>query len=218
MNTLFSFLVNEDNGLTTAGYVVSAIIIFLLIILASLLAGNKRKIGVKELTFSALALALAYVTSTFEMIKMPMGVAVTPFSMLFVTLIGYWYGPATGLTAAIAYGFLQLIQGPYIVTLPQVLMDYVFAFGALGLSGFFHKAKNGLVIGYVVGIIGRFVFSFLSGVIFFGEYAPEGWSPEAYSAAYNGAYIFLEGAITIVLLLIPAVKFAMERVKQMAVS
>jgi len=97
MNSLFSFLVNEDNGLTTAGYVVSAIIIFLLIILASLLAGNKRKIGVKELTFSALALALAYVNSTFEMIKMPMGGAVTPFSMLFVTLIGYWYGPAVDL-------------------------------------------------------------------------------------------------------------------------
>ena len=142
MNNIFSFLVTEDNGLTTAGYIAAAIVIFALVILGSLLAGNKRKIGVKELTFSALALALAYVTSSFRMIRMPLGGSVTPFSMLFVTLIGYWYGPATGLTASIAYGFLQLVQGPYVVSLPQLLFDYVFAFGALGLSGFFHKAKQ----------------------------------------------------------------------------
>ena len=47
-------------------------------------------------------------------------------------------------------------------------MDYVLAFGALGLSGLFCNAKHGLIKGYIIGIIGRYVFAVLSGWLFFG--------------------------------------------------
>ena len=53
----------------------------------------------------------------------------------------------------------------------------------------------------------------LSGVIFFADYAPEGMNPLAYSAAYNGSYIAAEGALTLILLAIPAVRIALNRVK-----
>jgi len=48
------------------------------------------------------------------------------------------------------------------------------------------------LIGAVVGITGRFVAHFISGVVFFGQYAPEGMSPIVYSALYNGSYMVPE--------------------------
>ena len=99
-----------------------------------------------------------------------------------------------------------------------MFFDYIFAFGALGLSGLFTNSKYGMIKGYLVAIFGRFVFSFLSGVIFFGMYAPEGMNPAVYSAVYNGSYIAAEGVITIILLMIPAVSNALKKVKNMATA
>jgi len=212
------FFVTEDGGLTTAGYVLTAVVIFALLIVISALANKNKKISAKQLAFASVALALATVCSMIKVFELPMGGSITLLSMLFVVLIGYWYGPAVGLMAGVAYGLLQLILGPYIISLPQMLVDYPFAFGALGLSGFFSEKKNGLLIGYVVSIIGRFFFAVLSGVIFFGMYAPEGMSPLAYSVAYNGSYIFAEGIITIIILMIPAVRSALATVKTQAKS
>ena len=212
------FFVTEDGGLTTAGYVLTAVAVFILLIIISALANKDKKVSAKQLAFAAVALALATVCSNIRLFRLPMGGAVTLFSMLIVTLIGYWYGSAVGLMAAVAYGLLQMIFDTYVVSLPQVLLDYPLAFGALGLSGFFSDKKNGLIIGYLVAITGRFLFSVLSGVVFFGMYAPEGMSPRAYSAAYNGSIIYGEGILTIIILMIPAVKSALATVKDQAKS
>ena len=212
------FFVTEDGGLTTAGYVLTAVAIFILLIIISALANKDKKVSAKQLAFAAVALALATVCSNIKLFRLPMGGSITLFSMLFVTLIGYWYGSAVGLMAAVAYGLLQMIFGAYVISLPQLLLDYPLAFGALGLSGFFSEKKNGLVIGYLVAITGRFLFSVLSGVVFFGMYAPETMSPLVYSVAYNGSIMYGEGILTIILLMIPAVKSAMATVKAQAKS
>ena len=209
---------NADGGLTTAGYVLTAVAVFALLILISTLAGKKKTVNAKQLAFAAGALALAIVTSYIKLFHLPMGGSVTLFSMFFVTLIGYWYGPAVGLMAGVAYGLLQMILDPYIISLPQMLIDYPFAFGALGLSGLFSEKKNGMIIGYIVSVLGRFVFSVLSGVIFFGMYAPEGMSPFVYSVTYNGSYLAAEAAITLILLCVPAVKKALATVKTQALA
>ena len=100
----------------------------------------------------------------------------------------------------------------------QLVLDYLLAFGSLGLSGIFASSKNGLVKGYLTGILGRYVFTVLSGWIFFGEYAWEGWPVLPYSLVYNGIYIFAEAAVTLVVLAIPAVKNGIGAVKKMALS
>ena len=102
----------------------------------------------KVITFSAIALALATVIATFVKFKGPFwfnGGSITLFSMLIICMIGYWYGPAIGLTAAFAYSILQFITGPYVMHPAQVILDYPLAFTSLGLSGFFYKKKNGLL-------------------------------------------------------------------------
>lgn len=102
------------------------------------------------------------------------------------------------------------------VSVLQILFDYPLAFGALGLSGFFHNRGYGLQMGYVVGVLGRFVFSTLSGVVFFAAYAPEGMNPWVYSALYQGSYLGAEGIVTLVIISIPPVAKALETVKRQA--
>jgi thiamine transporter len=66
--------------------------------------------------------------------------------------------------------------------------------------------KNGLTKGYIIGIISRYICAVLSGVIFFGEYAPEGFNAWTWSLWYNLTYLAAEGAITLIVINIPAVK------------
>ena len=217
MSNLFVSL-NEDGSyaLGTGGYLVLAILIFLALIAVSSLGTHTKKLSRKQIVFSAMAIALAFIMSNIKLFRMPMGGSVTLFSMFFITLIGYWYGPVAGILVGVSYGLLQLIIDPYIISLPQLLVDYPFAFGALGISGFFNRQKYGLLTGYIAGVLGRYIFAILSGVIFFGMYAPEGMSPLAYSMAYNGGYLGAEAALTIIVLLVPAVRKALEQSRQLA--
>ena len=175
-------------------------------------------ITTRQLMFSAMAMALATVTSMIKLFDAPMGGSVTLCSMLFIVLIGYWYGPKVGILTGVAYGILQLVIDPYILSLPQMIVDYPLAFGALGMSGFFANSKNGLQKGYLLGIFGRWVFAFLSGYIFCAYYAWDGWNPAAYSAVYNLSYIGIEGVITLILISLPPVKNALVSVKKLALD
>lgn len=174
--------------------------------------------SIKKLVFCAMAIALGTVTSMLKVYEFPFGGSVTLLSMLFVCMAGYFYGPAAGIITACAYGIMQFIIQPYVLFPIQVIVDYLLAFGALGLSGFFRKSKHGLIKGYLLGICGRYVFVVLSGWLFFGEYAWEGWGALPYSLAYNGAYIFTEGLITIMILAIPAVSKGIAHVKNSALG
>ena len=221
--SIFSNNVVDEWGtsyqLTAAGYTLLIVIMIAILLGACLISGQngKTKMSIKQLVFSAMAIALATVTSYLKLLHLPMGGSITLFSMLFICLIGYWYGLRSGLMAAIAYGFLQLIIDPYIISIPQMLCDYIFAFGALGLSGLFYNKKHGLILGFVTGVLGRYFFSFLSGMIFFGSYAADyNMSAPIYSLVYNGAYLGGEALITLILLVLPPVERGLARVKVMA--
>ena len=176
---------------------------------------SNLSISTRKLVFSAVAVALAMITSMIKIVDMPMGGSVTLFSLLFICLIGYWYGAGAGIITGCAYGLLQFILDPYMLSIPQVLIDYPLAFGALGLAGLFSNRKFGLQIGYLVGVTGRFVFAIISGVIFFADYAPEGMNPFIYSFLYNGAYLGAEALITVIILSLPPVSKALANVKAM---
>ena len=174
----------------------------------------------KQLVFSAMAIALATVISVvIKLPSLPNGGSTTLFSMLLVCLIGYWYGPVTGLIGALAYGVLQFITGPYVIHPAQVLLDYPLAFAALGLSGFFSNKKNGLITGFLVGASGRFFFHMISGLIFYTTYV-DNFSGNAAaiwaSTVYNLSYILPEVVLTLVLLAVPAVRKTFARIKLLA--
>ena len=216
-------IIDEEWGnyfeLTGAGYGALVAVMAAVLLVGCMVSGGdgKREISTRALVFSAMAMALAMVTSMVKLIDMPMGGSVTLCSMFFVCLIGYIYGLRTGLMAAIAYGFLQLVVDPYIISIPQMFTDYIFGFGALGLSGIFSGKKNGMLIGYLAGALGRYFFTFLSGMIFFGSNgAAYHMSAPVYSLAYNGAYLVPEAVITVIIILMPPVNKALLKVKAMA--
>lgn len=207
--------------LTAIGIGIVAAVILLLLVTAAILrhrnADRKQMLTTKQLVFSAAAIALATVCSMIKLFEMPLGGSVTLLSMLFITLIAYWYGPYAGIMTATAYGLVQFILEPIFYTIPQMLLDYPLAFGALGLAGFFHKQKYGLQVGYLVGVAGRFIFATLSGVVFFASYAPEGMHPFLYSIGYQASYLIPETIVTLIVISIPSVAKALSHVKREAV-
>ena len=220
MSNFFATLTEEEVfQLTPAGIITVVVLIAGLIALALILQPKEiksRTFTTRQLVFSSAAMALAIVTSMLKIFELPFGGSITLFSMLFIVLIGYWYGPKAGLMTGFAYGLLQFVLDPIFYSIPQMFVDYPLAFGALGLSGFFSNKKYGLWIGYVVGILGRFVFSYLSGLLFFAAYAEgSGMSAPVYSLCYNGSYIGAEGIITLIVISIPPVTNGLKYIKKM---
>ena len=202
---------------TTLGNVLLAILIVLLLLAAMFFAKKKaNRLSVRQLVFCAAAVALGTVLSNIKLFHFPTGGSITLLSMLVICLPGCWFGLGAGLMSGVAYGILQLLIDPYVLFPAQLIVDYLLAFGALGLSGLFVNAKNGVIKGYLAAVAGRYLFAVLSGWLFFGAYAWEGWNPLAYSLVYNAIYIFAEAAITIILLLLPPVKKTLRQLKQMA--
>lgn len=196
--------------------------IIALLILASLLiifliTDKQSRSKPKALTFSAIAIALAFVLNQITLFQMPQGGAITPMSMLFIVLVGYFFGVRQGVLAGIAFGLLDLMIHPYVISPIQMLVDYPLAFGALGLGGLLQQKKT-IIPAYLVGVLGRFIFSFLSGVIFFGMYAPEGFNGITWSLVYNGSYLLGEAILTVIIVLIPAVSKRMLQVKHMVTT
>lgn len=219
--SIFATPVTDEWGttyqLTIAGYTVLVLAMLAILLVGCAIFGSKKKFSAKQLSFSAMAIALAMVTSMLKLSDLPFGGSVTLFSMLFIVLIGNWYGLSVGLTTAIAYGILQLLVDPYIISFPQMLLDYVFAFGALGLSGVFTHSRHGLLKSYILGVFGRFIFATLSGYIFFPTFMPEYFNnPMIYSICYNAAYIVPEAILTLVLISLAPVNKALAHVKSLA--
>jgi thiamine transporter len=122
--------------------------------------------------------------------RLPQGGSVSVAGMVPLLWFSLRRGLRSGLEASIIYGLVNMaLPGSYIVDPVQGLLDYPIAFAALGLAGMFRKYP---LVGVGVGITGRFLAHFASGVWFFSEYAPAGTHPVLYSAIYNGSYLIIE--------------------------
>ena len=185
-------------------------------------SSTQPRFTAKTLTFSAACLALGFALSFVKIFHFPWGGSITLCSMLMIALIGYFFGPMVGLFSAFIYGILQFFQGgAYFLSPLQVCLDYFVAFAALGLSGFFKDKKNGLLIGYIVGILVRGALHAIGGYIYWMDYMPEEFPASLaviYPIVYNYAYIIGEGIITVILISLPPVKKAISRVRTMALS
>ena len=173
---IISTFVTPEGGLTTLGYAFSIMAIIALVLSAAWLYGQKKsspKLSAKQPVFCAVAMALAFVASYIRIVNFPFGGSVTLFSMLFICLISYWYGTGVGILTGLAYGILQFLQEPYVLSLFQVCCDYILAFAGLGLAGLFSKSKNGLMKGYIFGILVRGAFHTLGGYLYWMDYMPE---------------------------------------------
>ena len=166
----------------------------------------------KKLTTSALLIALATVLMwVSKLIPAPwlQGGSVTLASMVPIVMVGIMFGTKWGLCASVAYAVIQMMFGFYppptqnfLSFVLVILLDYIFAFGVLGLSGFFLKITGGKKFSapfsaFIVTTL-RYVCHILSGILIWGVYAEEGQTVLAYSLIYNGTYMIPEIIITTV--------------------
>lgn len=168
--------------------------------------------NIKVLTYGALAVAIAFVLSYIRIVRFPNGGTITLASMLPIFAFAYMAGPRAGVAAGLCYGLLQAVQDPFIVAPAQFILDYPLAFSLLGISGMFRK---NMYLGALVGAGPRLLCHFLSGVVFFEEFA-NGQNVYLYSLSYNISYMLPEVLICMAVLAVPNIRSAIMRVAKTA--
>lgn len=171
---------------------------------------NKHTQALRALTESAVMIALASVLSFIKIIDMPYGGSVTIASMLPVALISYRHGAKWGLLSATVYGIVQQLLGLSSLSwftswqsiLAIILLDYVVAFGLIGLAGVFKKIiKNqalALAFGCFSVAILRYLCHVVSGAtVWVGLSIPD-YAALSFSFAYNATYMLPETIILLV--------------------
>lgn len=175
--------------------------------------GNKIP-ATKTLAVSAILMALSVALGALTLFRMPQGGSVTPFSMLPIFLAAYYFGVSKGLLVGVGVGILNLLINPFIVHPAQVILDYPMAFGALAVGGLLrHRKKIGMIAGYLLGVSCRYIVAVTSGVVFFSAYAPDNFNGLTWSLWYNLTYLGVEAIMTVIVLLVPAVRNTLEKLR-----
>lgn len=173
-----------------------ATLIGCILLLVVLVKAKKIQFTPQLIARIGIALALATVLKMLRIYHFPQGGSITLGSMVPIMLIALMYGPEIGFLTGFLYGIITLILDPYILSPIQVLFDYPLPFTALGVVGFF---KNKKLLGVGIAAFARFICHFISGVAFFGSYAPDGMSPVVYSVIVNGPMVGIEAIICLVI-------------------
>jgi len=157
---------------------------------------------------SAVLSALAVILTWAEIQLGALGGSIN-FVMLPLIIIAWRYGVLWGIGSGLIVGFIKcLIGGGIGWGLPSILLDYVLAYGAVGLAGLFKNHKWGLEIGAVVGCIARFIIHFISGITIYAIVSAETVlgvttaNAYVYSLLYNGLYMVPSSVVVIILAII----------------
>ncbi|MBU5244071.1 MULTISPECIES: energy-coupled thiamine transporter ThiT [Bacillus] len=167
---------------------------------------------------TAAAVILDIVSGMF--LRMPQGGSVS-IMMIPIFLISFRWGVKAGLTTGLLTGLVQIAIGNLFLQHPvQLLLDYIAAFAAVGISGFFasairksalSRAKGKLIVSIIcavfIGSFLRYAAHVISGAVFFGSFAPKGTPVWIYSLTYNATYMvpsFIICAIVLCLLFMTA--------------
>ena len=174
---------------------------------------KKFKLDTKTMIMISLFAACSVVLSKIKLIQYPQGGGIDLLSSLPILMIGLLYGPITGMTCGLIAGLIGLMGSAYIIHPAQFLLDYILPTMFLGLSGLFgSNNKKNIFVGCLLAVILKNIAHILSGCIYFGEYAWEGWNPLAYSIVYNLSGTGLEGLLSVIVL----TTMPLAKIKKMA--
>lgn len=170
--------------------------------------------GIRKLTITAILISLSFIFSKFDIVPLPFGGGIQLFPMLILSIPGYLFGPYFGFMGTAAFSLLKISMASYFVNIAQVLLDYFFAYIGFGITGFVKNKELKSFIGmYLLACFLRFVFTALSGYIFWKEYCPTGWNIIVYTIVYNASYIFIEAMFSTIILFTKPIKNILEKLK-----
>ena len=163
---------------------------------------TKSHLRVRALTEGAILLALAVVLNYLSAIifaSLPQGGSVT-LAMFPLLLYVHRWGLGRGALVCVAYGLLDMLLGKgYAWGWQSILLDYLVAYTALVVGGFFKGKDWGIFPAVALGCLGRFAVHYFSGVTLYRILEPTGiegleglgvfTNPHIYSLVYNGVYM-----------------------------
>ena len=167
----------------------------------------------KKLSLAGILIALATVLSFVKLFDMPNGGSVTAGSMVPIILFSMLVDSKWGIIQATVYGIIQMMIGWYappaqtfISFVAVILLDYVIAFGVLGLAGEISRKLgdnrwSNMLASFIVLFL-RFLCHFATGILIWSSYAPEGQPVWLYSLLYNGGYMLFETIISMILIVL----------------
>lgn len=129
------------------------------------------------------------------------------FVMIPLFIIAYRHGALYGVASGLVFGFIKcLIGGGIGWGLPSVLLDYVLAYGAVGLAGLFREKSWALELSTFIGCFARFIIHFISGVTIYMIAIPTEvfgtgiiiGNPVWYSIVYNSLYMLPNTVIAVI--------------------
>lgn len=174
----------------------------------------RQKSTTLKLVEGAMLIAIATVLSYIRFFNLPFGGSIS-LEIIPLIIMGLRNGPKWGFLTGFVHGIIQMIIGfsnvlmcsTLLSQIGCIVLDYVFSFGVLGLAVIFAKPfhkrwRIGYIIGAVIVGLLRFVCTFLSGVLIWGSYAPEGQPVWLYSLIYNGSYMLPDIVIMAVVIAI----------------
>lgn len=154
-----------------------------------------RTQSVQKISEMAVFISFAFVIEVvFKVVpSMPQGGGVS-MAMLPLVLLTYRRGLFVGVAAGMIFSMLNFILGGMVLYhWASIFLDYLVAFGVFGLSALIMNRNRDSVRYFTLGIVFagvlRFVSHYLSGVLLFAEFAPEGTPAWFYSLTYNGWYM-----------------------------
>ena len=168
---------------------------------------NKPHTAVRALIEGATMVAYAEVLGLIKIGHLPNGGSIS-LMMLPIVIYALRWGLGRGLLAGLALGLLDIVAGDGFIAIgwQSVIGDYVAACTLIGLAGVGHKkGLPGVVIGSVVGCLGRFAAVLFTGAVLWGEWMPETFlgmtmtNEWFYSFLYNGITVGASGLITVII-------------------
>lgn len=167
---------------------------------------------------SAVLVALAIALCAIEIQIGALGGSID-FVMIPLFIIAYRNGLGYGITSGLVFGFVKcLIGGGIGWGLPSILLDYVLAYGAVGLAGIFKEKSWAIELSTLIGCFARFVIHFISGITLYAIVAPTELAgitfvnPIAYSTVYNALYMLPNTVIAVIIMSL--LRFVLKRMKK----
>ncbi len=154
------------------------------------------------LTEAAVMAALSLVLNFIIVFKMPQGGSITLGAMVPIILVSLRHGSVYGVLTGVLSGILQFITSGEAFHPFSILLDYVLAYGVLGIAGMFSGSLAKITFGTTCACLLRFVCHLLSGATIFASYAPEGQNPWIYSLGYNASYMVFEWILSTVIMVL----------------
>lgn len=145
------------------------------------------------------------------------GIKIT-VKMLPIIFLSLRWGLLPGMAGGLIWGLLQIITGEaYILSAPQVIIEYVIAFSSIGVAGLFHKKMQRTLadpsskksdqamvaaMALITGSFARYIWHMIAGYVFWSENIESPTAAMANTITINGLGFITETVTCLVVLLL----------------